>query len=58
MISIDDHERLMKIEMVNQVKSIKGWNGSWVSCPYDKDMKYYNDDPVLSLKGVGKNVSQ
>ena len=57
MISIDDYERLKKIE-INRVKSLKGQNGYWITCSRDKDIKYYNDDPVLLLKGVGKKASQ
>ena len=57
MISIDDYQRMKTIE-INRVKSLKGRNGYWISSSRDKDIKYYNDDPVLFLKGVGKKASQ
>ena len=57
MISIDDYDRLLKIE-INRVKSLQGRNGYWVQCSRNKDIKYYSDDPVTLLKGVGKKASQ
>ena len=57
MIYIDDYNRLMEIE-INQVKFLKGRNGYWISCPCDKEIKYYNDDSVLFLKGVGGIAAQ
>jgi len=57
MISVDDYKKRMKTEF-QRVKSLKGHNGYWVSCSRDKDIKYYDDDPVIKLKGVGKKASK
>ena len=29
-----------------------------MTCSRNKDIKYYSDDPVILLKGVGKKASQ
>ena len=57
MISIDDYERLKKIEF-QRVKALNGRNGYWVSSSRDDTIPYYNDDPVSLLKGVGKKTAQ
>ena len=57
MILIDDYDRLLKIKM-NRVKPLKGRSGYWVTSSRSKDIKYYGDDPVIFLKGIGKKTSQ
>ena len=57
MISIDDYQKMMKLEF-QRVKSLKSQNGYWLSCNRDDKIKYYRNDPVIKLKGVGKKSSQ
>ena len=57
MISIDDYKKMMKLEF-QRVKSLKARNGYWLSSERDKNIKYYNNDPVIMLRGVGKKASQ
>ena len=57
MISKDDYQKMMKLEF-QQVKSLKGRNGYWLSSNCDQNIKYYNNDPVIQLRGVGEKASQ
>ena len=57
MISKDDYQKMMKLEF-QRVKSLKSRNGYWVSSHRDDSIKYYNSDPVIKLRGVGKKASQ
>ena len=57
MISVNDYKRMTKLEF-DRVKSLKCRNGYWISSNRDQNIKYYSNDPVIMLKGVGKKASQ
>ena len=55
MISVNDYKRMTKLEF-DRVKSLKCRNGYWTSSNRDQNIKYYSNDPVIMLRGVGKKL--